>query len=232
MRCITRTALWEMRGVLTMLDNACSLARRLKQRCVGAAAEAAEGHQVAALAGELRTRVLYRDEELLVLDKPAGLAVQGGHNIDVSLDAALPLLRFGVPETPRRAASRSDDGAYQVVSDSGLARASGALMAVLPSWHWLHPGGCGAAAAHALARPMRSPDKSIGGRLVHRLDRDVSGAIVVARTPDAAAWLSAALARPALRLQGDDAARSDQQGATEARARADLSDESMLSGLL
>ena len=61
---------------------------------------------MAALAGELRARVLYRDEELLVLDKPAGLAVQGGHNIDVSLDAALPLLRFGSAETPRRAASK------------------------------------------------------------------------------------------------------------------------------
>ena len=65
------------------------------------------GHQVAALAGELRGRVLLRDEELLVLDKPPGLAVQGGHNIDVSLDAALPLLQFGSPETPRRAVSGS-----------------------------------------------------------------------------------------------------------------------------
>lgn len=64
---------------------------------------------------------------------------------------------------------------------------------------------------------MRSHAKSSGGRLVHRLDRDVSGAIVVARTPDAAAWLSAALARPALRLQGDDAARNNQQGATKAQ---------------
>lgn len=63
------------------------------------------------------------------------------------------------------------------------------------------------------------PHKSSGGRLVHRLDRDVSGAIVVARTPDAAAWLSAALARPALQLQGDDVARNNQQGATQARAR-------------
>jgi 23S rRNA-/tRNA-specific pseudouridylate synthase len=34
-------------------------------------------------------------------------------------------------------------------------------------------------------------------RLVHRLDRNVSGALVVARTPDAAAWLSHAFRSPA-----------------------------------
>ena len=51
------------------------------------------------------------------------------------------------------------------------------------------------------------------GRLVHRLDRDVSGAIVVARTPDAAAWLSAALASPALRLQGENAVCASRPGA-------------------
>ena len=69
------------------------------------------GHRVTALAGELRSRVLHRDEELLVLDKPPGLAVQGGRTIDVSLDAALPLLRYGSSEAPRRAHPRVDGGA-------------------------------------------------------------------------------------------------------------------------
>lgn len=68
-----------------------------------ALAEAAQGHQARALAEALRGRVLYRDEELLVLDKPPGLAVQGGPGVDVSLDAALPLLRLGAASTPRRA---------------------------------------------------------------------------------------------------------------------------------
>lgn len=35
------------------------------------------------------------------------------------------------------------------------------------------------------------------GRLVHRLDRNTSGALVVARTADAAAWLSQAFRLPA-----------------------------------
>ncbi len=41
-------------------------------------------------------------------------------------------------------------------------------------------------------------------RLVHRLDRNTSGAMIVARTADAAAWLSAALRRPAEALHGGD----------------------------
>ena len=35
------------------------------------------------------------------------------------------------------------------------------------------------------------------GRLVHRLDRNTSGALVVARTADAAAWLAQAFRLPA-----------------------------------
>ncbi|KAK9836186.1 hypothetical protein WJX81_007549 [Elliptochloris bilobata] len=120
----------------------------------GHSAEAAASYRVSALAAELRARVLYRDEELLVLDKPPGLASQGGLGVDVSLDAALPLLCFGSDEMPR---------------------------------------------------------------LVHRLDRAVSGAIVVARTPDAAAWLSAALARPALTLQGGGSMRASRPGGVSMR---------------
>lgn len=39
-----------------------------------------------ALCKKLRRSVLYRDEELLVINKPQDLAVQGGHKIKLSLD--------------------------------------------------------------------------------------------------------------------------------------------------
>ncbi|MGI4954340.1 MAG: RluA family pseudouridine synthase [Janthinobacterium lividum] len=78
---------------------------------------------------ELEQMVLYRDAQLIVLDKPFGLAVQGGPGITKHLDGMLDGLR--------------DEGE---------------------------------------ARP----------RLVHRLDRDTSGVIVLARTPGVAAKLSAA----------------------------------------
>ncbi|EIE23564.1 pseudouridine synthase [Coccomyxa subellipsoidea C-169] len=92
----------------------------------------------AKLAEHVQRRVLHSDAELLVLNKPAGLPVQGGDGIHVSLDSLLPHLRLGSTETPR---------------------------------------------------------------LVHRLDRNTSGALVVARTVDAAAWLSAAFRQPAEGLQ-------------------------------
>jgi 23S rRNA pseudouridine955/2504/2580 synthase len=78
---------------------------------------------------DLDKRVLYRDDHVLVLNKPHGLPVQGGPGIVRHLDAMLDGLRFGAPDRPR---------------------------------------------------------------LVHRLDRDTSGVLVLARTPGSAAKLAAA----------------------------------------
>src|SRR5262245_15104510 len=49
----------------------------------------------------LRATVLYKDEDMLAIDKPAGLAVQGGSNLDRHLDGMLDALRFDAPERPR-----------------------------------------------------------------------------------------------------------------------------------
>ncbi|MCC7271318.1 MAG: RluA family pseudouridine synthase [Alphaproteobacteria bacterium] len=77
----------------------------------------------------MRDLVLHRDDALLILDKPAGLAVQGGTGTGRHLDGMLDALRFGYDERPR---------------------------------------------------------------LVHRLDRDTSGVLVVARTAAAARFLGEA----------------------------------------
>ena len=82
-----------------------------------------------AIRRELQQMILYQDEHLFVLDKPHGLAVQGGPGIKKHLDGMLDGLR--------------EDGG---------------------------------------PRP----------RLVHRLDRDTSGILVLARTPGTAAKLAAA----------------------------------------
>lgn len=49
----------------------------------------------------LLARVLWRDDDVIALDKPAGLAVQGGTGTTKHLDAMLDLLRFGAAERPR-----------------------------------------------------------------------------------------------------------------------------------
>ena len=78
---------------------------------------------------ELERTILYRDDDLIVLNKPHGLATQGGKGITRHLDGMLGALRFGSEHRPR---------------------------------------------------------------LVHRLDRDTSGVLVLARTPGVAAKLAAA----------------------------------------
>jgi 23S rRNA pseudouridine955/2504/2580 synthase len=77
----------------------------------------------------LQRAILHRDEALIALDKPPGLAVQGGSETERHVDALLDALRFGYAERPR---------------------------------------------------------------LVHRLDKDTSGILVIARTAAAAAFLARA----------------------------------------
>lgn len=80
---------------------------------------------------EIQKWVLYKDNNIIVVNKPAGLAVQGGNKITRSLDGMLDGLRFGSTERPR---------------------------------------------------------------LVHRLDRDTSGCLVLARSANVAAKLGKAFA--------------------------------------
>lgn len=49
----------------------------------------------------LRQAVLFKDADVIVINKPAGLAVQGGTGLDTNVDALLDALRFDAPERPR-----------------------------------------------------------------------------------------------------------------------------------
>ncbi|MDR3439248.1 RluA family pseudouridine synthase [Telmatospirillum sp.] len=49
----------------------------------------------------LRDAILYKDDDVLVLNKPAGLAVQGGTNMEKHLDGMLDVLTFDAAERPR-----------------------------------------------------------------------------------------------------------------------------------
>jgi 23S rRNA pseudouridine955/2504/2580 synthase len=80
-------------------------------------------------AAMLRDAVIWRDDAALVVNKPAGLAVQGGTNTERHIDALLDALRFDAAERPR---------------------------------------------------------------LVHRLDKDTSGVLLLARTAAAAAFFARA----------------------------------------
>jgi 23S rRNA pseudouridine955/2504/2580 synthase len=81
--------------------------------------------------GSLADRILYMDKQVIVLDKPAGLATQGGSGLTKHVDGMLDSLQYEKPTRPK---------------------------------------------------------------LVHRLDRDTSGVLLIARTALAASGLSASLA--------------------------------------
>jgi 23S rRNA pseudouridine955/2504/2580 synthase len=49
----------------------------------------------------LHAAVLYKDADVLAINKPAGLAVQGGTGLERHLDAMLDALRFEAAERPR-----------------------------------------------------------------------------------------------------------------------------------
>src|ERR1700677_626333 len=81
--------------------------------------------------GSLADRILYMDKHVIVLDKPAGLATQGGSGLTRHVDGMLDSLKYEKPSRPK---------------------------------------------------------------LVHRLDRDTSGVLLVARTTQAASGLAQSLA--------------------------------------
>jgi 23S rRNA pseudouridine955/2504/2580 synthase len=123
----------------------------------------------------LRDAILHRDEAVIVLNKPPGLAVQGGSGTKRHLDGLLDALRFG-----------------------------------------------------SEARP----------RLVHRLDKETSGALVIARTIAAATFLTRAFREkttrkiywaivaglPKRRQGRIDLALAKRPGRTGERVRADAED--------
>ena len=75
---------------------------------------------------DLQASVLYKDDDMLAIDKPAGLAVQGGSNLDRHLDAMLDVLSFGAAERPRLV-HRLDRDTSGVLLLARNARAAAAL---------------------------------------------------------------------------------------------------------
>jgi 23S rRNA pseudouridine955/2504/2580 synthase len=76
-------------------------------------------------AAALQAAVLYRDDHIIALDKPAGLAVQGGSGQRRHLDGMLDALRFGAAERPRlvHRLDRDTAGVLLLARDAPTARA-------------------------------------------------------------------------------------------------------------
>ena len=77
-----------------------------------------------AAAAELQNRVLFHDDWLLALNKPSGLAVQGGSKTTRHLDAMLEALRFDAAEAPRlvHRLDKDTSGVLLLARDAATAR--------------------------------------------------------------------------------------------------------------
>ena len=53
------------------------------------------------IAAEAQAMVLYKDKDIIVINKPAGLAVQGGSKVSKHLDGMLPALQYDAKQVPR-----------------------------------------------------------------------------------------------------------------------------------
>ena len=148
---------------------------------------------------DLQRLVIYRDDQLLILNKPHGLPVQGGPGISHHLDALLDALRFGATDRPRlvHRLDRDTSGVLLLARTAGTAARLAALFRTrdVQKTYW----------AVTARRPLQPegridlPLKRVtGGRgertaIAERTDEDAARAITEYRTLDHAgqklAWL-------------------------------------------
>ena len=146
---------------------------------------------------ELRARVLYRGDDLIALDKPAGLAVQGGTGQRRNLDAMAEALRFEAAEAPRLV-HRLDKDTSGVLLLARHARAAARLTKLfrdgdIAKTYWAVVAGTPKPADGVVDRPLAKQ----GGAGRERMAEDrVSGQSAVtryrtvARAGRRAAWLA------------------------------------------
>jgi 23S rRNA pseudouridine955/2504/2580 synthase len=146
-------------------------------------------------AQDLRKRVLFRDEAVVVIDKPAGLAVQGGTKTPQHLDAMLDALRFD-GERPRLV-HRLDKDTSGVLVLARTARAAAALtsafrIGAVGKLYWAVVVGAPKAAAGRITQSLAKRFGVIGERVA--ADEEGRSATtdyrVVERAGGAATWLA------------------------------------------
>lgn len=81
------------------------------------------------LAEELTKNLLYKDDNLLILNKPAGLAVQGGSKIKISVDDLSELLKFELAHKPKlvHRIDRDTSGILVMARNNTTARSLGGM---------------------------------------------------------------------------------------------------------
>jgi 23S rRNA pseudouridine955/2504/2580 synthase len=164
-------------------------------RAAPAAKRAAPAKELAAL----QNAVLYRDADVLIIDKPAGLAVQGGTGIDISVDSMLDALRFDSRERPKLV-NRLDRDTSGVLVLARSARAAKWLTAAFKAretekTYWAVLNGVPKPGRGKIDIPLAKLPGPMGEKMVEDDDagkRAVTLYIVLDHAADRAAWVALA----------------------------------------
>ena len=175
---------------------------------LGDAAEAAEDRgphtpkPVSAHDAEaLRKAVLFKDADVIVLNKPSGLAVQGGTGLSTNIDAMLDALQFEAPERPRLVHRLDRDTSGCLV----LARSQAAARKLTEAFrhktarkvYWAVTVGAPKMNEGKITAPLAKQSGGVTGRRAServQVDEEGKRAVtyysVVERAHDKAAWLA------------------------------------------
>ena len=145
----------------------------------------------------LQDRVLYRDDEIIVINKPEGLAVQGGTGTNRHLDGLLDALRFDAKERPRLV-HRLDKDTSGVLVLARHARAAARIGEMFRSKstrkvYWAITVGVPKPRAGKIDQPLAKQAGPAGERVAaddEEGDRALTYYRTVARAGDRFAWLA------------------------------------------
>jgi tRNA pseudouridine32 synthase/23S rRNA pseudouridine746 synthase/23S rRNA pseudouridine1911/1915/1917 synthase len=116
----------------------------------------------------LSTRVLYRDSQIIVIDKPAGLPVHGGPRAKDSIESMLGALAFGLSQPPVPAHRLDHDTSGCLILARTRAPQAGASLSSgrIEKVYWAVVVGAPAAAQGRLELPLRKITSKAGWRMV------------------------------------------------------------------
>jgi tRNA pseudouridine32 synthase/23S rRNA pseudouridine746 synthase/23S rRNA pseudouridine1911/1915/1917 synthase len=119
---------------------------------------------------DLPPRILFRDSNLIVLDKPPGLAVHGGPQTKLHLEGMLDILRYGLAKAPRLAHRLDRDTSGCLVlarHDKALSR-MGRLFGAgkVQKTYWAIVAGCPPSESGRIELPLRKVSDKRGWRMV------------------------------------------------------------------
>ena len=148
-------------------------------------------------AAMIRAAVIYRDDDVIALNKPPGLAVQGGSRVRRHLDGMLEALRFEAAEPPRlvHRLDRDTSGVLLLARHAAAARALAALFRTreLRKLYWALVTGVPKPARGRIDAPLAKRQAGAGERMVAMAEggqRAVTDYALVEAAGRRLAWLA------------------------------------------